>query len=85
MASATLRQDQCPGMECHIRRYHVLMRRRSHQAEFSRPPQASGLRPMTNEVIQGHDPSAYVTLDTSMGAGMRDRLRGASPMATEPP
>jgi hypothetical protein len=40
---------------------------------------------MTNEVIQGHDPSAYVTLDTSMAAGMRDRLPGASPMATEPP
>jgi hypothetical protein len=40
---------------------------------------------MTNEVIQGHELSAYVTLDTSMGAGMRDRLRGASPMATEPP
>jgi hypothetical protein len=40
---------------------------------------------MTNEVIQGHELSAYDTLDTSMGAGMRDRLRGASPMATEPP
>lgn len=40
---------------------------------------------MTNEVIQGHDLSAYVALATSMDAGIRDRLLGASPMATEPP
>ena len=72
-------------MQWNVRRYHVLMRRRSYQAECSRPPQPSGLRPMTNEVIQGHEQLAYVTLDTSMGAGMRDRLPGASPMATEPP
>jgi hypothetical protein len=72
-------------MQWNIRRYHVLMRRRSHQAECMRPPQPSGLRPITTEVIQGHEWSAYVTLDTSMDAGMRDRLPGASPMATEPP
>jgi len=72
-------------MQWNVRRYHVLMRRRSYQAERSKPPQTSGLRPMTNEVIQGHEQPAYVRLATSMDAGMRDRLRGASPMATEPP
>ena len=72
-------------MQWNIRRYHVWMRRRRYQAEWSRPPQPSELRPMINEVIEGHEQLAYVRLDTSMGAGMRDRLRGASPMATEPP
>jgi hypothetical protein len=40
---------------------------------------------MTNEVIEEHERVAYVTLDTLRGAGTRDRLRGASPTATEPP
>jgi len=40
---------------------------------------------MANEAIRGHEPSTYVTLATSNAEGKRDRLKGASPRATEPP
>ncbi len=40
---------------------------------------------VVNETTQGNERGAYITLDTSVSQGMRDRLRGASPMATEPP
>ena len=38
---------------------------------------------MTSEVIEGDEWDAYVTLDTFSTNGTRDRLRDASPMATE--
>ena len=44
---------------------------------------AGGRRAMSS--FKGTDRAAYVTLDTSGARGMRDRLRGASPMATECP
>jgi hypothetical protein len=40
---------------------------------------------MTYVVSEGHERAAYGTLDTSWSIGTRDRLPGASPMATEPP
>lgn len=40
---------------------------------------------MTNEVIEGDEWGAYLTLDTFSTNGTRDRLRDASPMATESP
>jgi len=42
----------------------------------------AGGRRATNP-LKGTDRAAYVTLDTSNTRGIRDRLRGASPMATE--
>ena len=40
---------------------------------------------MANEAIQGDEWGAYVTLDTFNTSGTRDRLRDASPKATESP
>jgi hypothetical protein len=40
---------------------------------------------MANEAIQGDEWGAYVTLATFSTTGTRDRLRDASPMATEFP
>ena len=40
---------------------------------------------MTSEAIEGDEWGAYVTLDTFSTNGTRDRLRGASPTATESP
>ena len=40
---------------------------------------------MENDSIQGDEWGAYVTLDTFSTTGTRDRLRGASPTATESP
>jgi hypothetical protein len=40
---------------------------------------------MASEAIEGDEWGAYVTLDTFSINGMRDRLRDASPMATESP
>ena len=39
----------------------------------------------TNEAQQGDERGTSVALDTSDNEGTRDRLRGASPTATEPP
>jgi hypothetical protein len=38
---------------------------------------------MPRQGIEGDERDAYVTLDTSNARGIRDRLRGASPMVTE--
>ena len=57
----------------------------SHAVKVSKSPYASGEQLMTHAVIEGHERAAYGTLDTSWSSGTRDRLRGASPMATEPP
>jgi hypothetical protein len=40
---------------------------------------------MENDSIQGDEWDAYVTLDTFNTNGTRDRLRDASPTATESP
>jgi hypothetical protein len=49
------------------------------------PSELSSRRAVASEATQGDGRGAYVTLDTSSSKGMRDRLRGASPTATEPP
>ena len=40
---------------------------------------------MENDSIQGDEWDAYVTLDTFSTNGTRDRLKDASPTATESP
>ena len=57
----------------------------SHAVKVSKSPYASGEQLMTDAVSEGHERAAYATLDTSWSTGTRDRLRGASPRATEPP
>ena len=84
MAKTRLFEAQFPAMEMCILR---------HTTPSAEPP-ASGesplLRPnpsgwwaVDNEFTQGNGQAAYVTLDTSNVRGIRDHLRGASPMVTE--
>src|SRR5215472_14003533 len=54
----------------------------SGESPFLRP-NPSGWWTVSSELTQGNGRAAYVTLDTSSARGIRDRLRGASPMATE--
>jgi hypothetical protein len=43
-------------------------------------PNSSGWWAVSNELTQGNGQAAYVTLDTSSARGIRDHLRGASPI-----
>jgi hypothetical protein len=61
------------------------MRSRWNTTKLSRSSETLVQRTMTNEVIQGHEQTTYVTLTTSSTVGMRDCLPGASPTATESP
>ena len=81
MAKTRLFEAQFPRMEMCILR---------HTTPGAEPP-ASGesplLRPnpsgwwtVSNELTQGNGQAAYVTLDTSNARGIRDHLRGASPI-----
>jgi hypothetical protein len=45
----------------------------------------SAWQAIASEAIQGDEWGAYVVLDTFSTTGTRDRLRGASPRATESP
>ena len=86
MAKATLLDAQSPAVED----AHPATRRLrsqppvSDESEFPRPNLPAGGRRAASP-LKGTDRAAYVTLDTSGARGMRDRLRGASPMATEGP
>ena len=51
---------------------------------FCGSPPPSG-KAMASEAIEGDEWGAYVRLDTFSTTGTRDRLTGASPMATESP
>jgi len=62
----------------------VSQRPRSGSSDFrDRLPPPGGA--MENDSIQGDEWDAYVTLDTFSTNGTRDRLRDASPTATESP
>jgi len=68
----------------HTLRHGALGRSRRHRTirsfVVSTLP-AGGRR--TASSLKGTDRAAYLTLDTSSARGIRDGLRGASPMATE--
>jgi hypothetical protein len=68
-----------------IPRHHVLGRGCRIRAAVQAPPGISVRQTVASEVTQGDERGAYVTLDTSISQGKRDRLPGASPTATEPP
>jgi hypothetical protein len=83
---AGLLESQSPGVECaHLPAWHLRPGPSAWgDSEFRRlnPP---GRRTTGSELVQGDGRDAYVTLDTSSARGIRDGLRGASPMATEGP
>ena len=86
MAKARLLEAQSPAVED----AHPPTRRlrseplASDESEFPRL-NPSGRWAAGSEPAQGDGRAAYVTLDTSNARGIRDRLRGASPRATEGP
>jgi hypothetical protein len=85
-AKAALPEPQSPTVEY----AHPLLRRLPRSATrgspftFRGPPPPTG-KAMASEAIEGDEWGAYVTLDTFSTNGTRDRLRDASPMATESP
>ena len=86
MAKTGLFEAQFPGMEMCILR-HITPGAEppvSGESPLLRP-NPSGWWAVDNEFTQGNGQAAYVTLDTSNARGIRDRLRGASPRATEGP
>ena len=85
MAKAELLAPQFPGMQVHILRHHVLERGRRDRTVHRVPFEISVRRTVVSETTQGNGRGAYITLDTSISQGKWDCLRGASPMATEPP
>jgi hypothetical protein len=85
MAKAGLPAPQFPGMEVSILRHHVLERSYRIRTVVKAPSGMTIRQTVASEATQGNERGAYVALDTSISQGKRDRLRGASPTATEPP
>jgi hypothetical protein len=85
-AKAALPESQSPAVEY----AHPLLQRLKRSATrgspfyFRGPPPPTG-KAMANEVIEGDERGAYVTLDSFSTNGTWDRLRDASPRATESP
>jgi hypothetical protein len=84
MAKTRLFEAQFPAMEMCILRYTTPNAEPPASGESpSLRPNPSGWWAVDNEFTQGNGQAAYVTLDTSNARGIRDHLRGASPMVTE--
>jgi len=83
-AKAGLPEPQSPAVKC----AHPSLRRLYRDAtggrsfNFRDPPPPTG-KAMANEASEGDEWGAYITLDTFSITGTRDRLKGASPKATE--
>jgi hypothetical protein len=84
MAKTGLFEAQFPGMEMCILRYKTPRAEPpvSGESPLLRP-NLSGWWTVGSEPTQGNGQAAYVTLGTSSARGIRDHLRGASPMVTE--
>ncbi len=85
MVKARLLEPQSPVMETYIPRSQRLWRGHRHTMVSFSPSESSGRWAVANDATQGDGWGTYVALDTSSTVGTRDRLRGASPRATEPP
>jgi hypothetical protein len=85
MARAGLLEAQIPAVQWYTPCHHAHWRGRRHQVVFTSPPQSSGRRAMSNDLMQGIEWAAYVALDTFSATRTRDSLRGASPTGTESP
>ncbi len=86
MAKAALLEAQSPAVKAPTRRHHARWRRqriRGVYCEASSDLLTAGRWGMTP--FKGTNRAAYVTLARSLAEETRDRLRGASPMATESP
>jgi hypothetical protein len=86
MAKAGLLEAQFPEVKVRTRRNDACYRRRvmpGHEPVGPGTLRDSGASP--SEGGQGDEWAAYVVLDTYNDVVPRDRLRGASPMATECP
>lgn len=84
MAKTGLFEAQSPAMEMCILRHTTSGAQPPVSGDIpSRRPNPSGRWAVGNQLTEGDGLAAYVTLDTSSTRGIRDRLRGASPMATE--
>ena len=83
-AKAELPEPQCPGAEPSR---SSVARLYTDAIESHRLNVALVVRlarwPMASEAIQGHEWGAYGALETFLGDGTWDGLRGASPKATE--
>jgi len=66
-------------MECHILRSQRLRRSLWNQTGLSIPSQPLFQRAMRNDLIEGHEPSTYITLITSSALG-----KAGSPTGREP-
>jgi hypothetical protein len=85
-AKAGLPEPQSPAVQCAHPPLRRLQRGATRGGSFTfrgRPPPTG--KAMGNDPIEGDEWGAYVTLDTFSTTGTRDRLRGASPRATESP
>jgi hypothetical protein len=85
MAKAGLPEPQAPAVKWNTPRYNACERGHRHRADHTSPSQPSGRWATRSDRVQGAEWGAYVALDTFSIKETRDRLRGASPMATEPP
>ena len=84
MAKTGLFEAQFPGMEMCILRHTTPGAEPPVSGEFPLlRPNPSGRWTVGSEPAQGNRRDAYVTLDTSNARGIRDHLKGASPMVTE--
>ena len=85
-AKAGLPEPQSPAVEDAHPLLQRLERSATRGGSFAfrdRPPPTGGA--MKNDFIEGDEWGAYVRLDTFSTTATRDRLTGASPMATESP
>jgi hypothetical protein len=85
-AKAALPESQSPAVEHAHSLLQRLQRSATRGGSFAfrdRPPPTGGA--MKNDFIEGDEWDAYVALDTFNINGTRDRLRDASPTATESP
>jgi hypothetical protein len=84
-AKARLPESQSPAVQPHTHRHSVYRRCCPERPVQVARGVLSAWQAIASEAIQGDEWDAYVVLDTFSTTGTRDRLRGASPKATESP
>ena len=85
MAKARWVESQSPEVQPHTHCDSVSEQCCQDTVVHRSQPETSTRQSMGNDPIQGDEWDAYVALDTFNTDGTRDRLRDASPMATEFP
>jgi hypothetical protein len=86
MVKAGLLEPQSPAMQvAHPPLTAPIAEPPGYPDKSRRRDQPSSWWAVRNDLTQGDDQGTYVTLETFIHRETRDRLRGASPMATELP